>query len=251
MGKERRFSEAVVRALGHYVYRLIDPRNGATFYVGRGKGNRVFSHAAGQEKPINSEDTEALKLKTIWAIRSAGFAVQHVIHRHGMDEDTAKEVEAALIDAYPGLTNIQGGYGGSRGAMHAEEVISVYEAPVAEFRHNVILINVNKSSEDQDLLDAVRYAWKISPIKARKFDYVLAVRRGLIIGVFRALEWLPATKANFPDFNRDGYGPREGRYGFRGCEAPEDVKQRYLRKRVPEEHRKRGAANPIRYVPVA
>ena len=26
------------------VYRLIDPRNGETFYVGRGKGNRVFSH---------------------------------------------------------------------------------------------------------------------------------------------------------------------------------------------------------------
>jgi len=248
MEKQKQFSELVARKLGHYVYRLIDPRNGTTFYVGRGQGNRVFSHAAGQEKATAPEENEALKLKTIWAIKNAGFGVQHVIHRHGMDEGTVKEVEAALIDSYPGLANIQSGYDGSRGVMHADEVIGLYEAPEAEFRHNVMLINVNKSSEDQDLYDAVRYAWKVSLEKALKVDYVLAVRRGLIIGAFKAAEWLPATKKNFPDFNRDGYGPREGRYGFRGCEAPADVKRLYLRKRVPDKHRKRGAANPIRYV---
>lgn len=248
MEKQTQFSEFVAQKLGCYVYRLIDPRTGMTFYVGRGQGNRVFSHAAGKEKATDSEDNEALKLKTIWAIRNAGFDVQHVIHRHGMDEKTAKDVEAALIDAYPGLTNIQGGFDGSRGVMHADEIIRLYEAPQAEFRHNVILINVNKSSEDQELLDAVRYAWKISPVKARKYDYVLAVRRGLIIGVFKATEWLPATAENFPDFNRAGYGPREGRYGFRGTPAADDVQRQYLHKRVPDEHRRPGAANPIRYV---
>jgi hypothetical protein len=242
------FSEAVTRKLGRYVYRLIDPRSGITFYVGRGKGNRVFSHAAGQQKPTGEEAAEALKLKTIREIKNAGFEVGHVIHRHGLDEQTAREVESALIDAYPGLTNIQPGDEGDRGVMHADEVIRVYEAPEAEFRHDVILINVNKSSEDQELLDAVRYAWRISPDKARRFDYVLAVRRGLIIGAFKPKEWLPATKENFPGFNREGYGPREGRHGFRGDDAPEDVKLLYLHKRVPDEYRKRGAANPIRYV---
>jgi len=153
-----------------------------------------------------------------------------------------------LIDAYPGLTNAQRGEESDRGVMHADEVIRLYEAPVVDFQHDVILINVNKSSEDQDLLDAVRYAWRISPDKARKFDYVLAVRRGLIIGAFKAKEWLPATKENFPGFNREGYGSREGRYGFHGDEAPENVKLLYLHKRVPDGYRKRGAANPIRYV---
>lgn len=250
MEKQQQFSELVGSKLGHYVYRLIDPRNGTTFYVGRGQDNRVFSHAAGQEVPTDAEDNEALKLKTIWAIKNSGFEVQHVIHRHGMDEHSAKEVEAALIDAYPGLTNIQGGNDGTRGVMHAGEIIREYEAPEAQFLHNVILINVNKSSADQDLLGAVRYAWKISPIKARKSDYVLAVRKGLIIGAFKATEWLPATKENFPEFNREGYGPREGRWGFRGAEAPEDVKRIYLQKRVPDKHRKRGASNPIRYITV-
>ena len=248
--KQRQFSELVAAKLGCYVYRLIDPRNGMTFYVGRGRGNRVFSHAAGIEKATESEDKDALKLKTIRAIQNAGFEVQHVIHRHGMDESAAKEVEAALIDAFPGLTNIQGGYEGDRGIMHAEEVIRTYEAPEAEFRHNVVLINVNRSSENEGIYDAVRYAWKISPEKARKFDYVLAVRKGLIIGAFRAIEWLPASVQNFPGFNREGYAPREGRHGFNGSEAPEDIKLLYLNKRIPERLRKHGAANPIRYIKI-
>ena len=38
------FSKEVVEQLNYYVYRLIDPRNGQTFYVENGKGNRVFQH---------------------------------------------------------------------------------------------------------------------------------------------------------------------------------------------------------------
>src|SRR5262249_20399413 len=178
--------------LGHYVYRLIDPRNGTTFYVGRGQGNRIFSHAAGKEVPNSNEDSENLKLRIIWDISNAGLEVAHVIHRHGLSEESAREVEAALIDAYPGLTNLIGGYDGRRGVMHATEIITLYEAPLAEPQHKLILINVNRSSEDQNLLDAVRYAWKIDPRKARLADYVLAVRKGLIIGAFRPFEWLPA-----------------------------------------------------------
>ena len=35
------FSPKEQESLGRYIYRLIDPRNGETFYVGQGKGNRV------------------------------------------------------------------------------------------------------------------------------------------------------------------------------------------------------------------
>lgn len=41
------FSEAATETLQHYVYRLVDPRNGETFYVGRGQGDRVFQHVGG------------------------------------------------------------------------------------------------------------------------------------------------------------------------------------------------------------
>ncbi|MEY3326561.1 MAG: hypothetical protein RL044_514 [Actinomycetota bacterium] len=31
--------------LKYYVYRRLDPRTGQTFYIGKGKGNRVFEYA--------------------------------------------------------------------------------------------------------------------------------------------------------------------------------------------------------------
>lgn len=41
------FPSEVFDKLGYYVYRLIDPRNGDTFYVGKGQRNRVFDHIKG------------------------------------------------------------------------------------------------------------------------------------------------------------------------------------------------------------
>lgn len=38
------FPQEVIDKIRWYVYRLIDPRNGETFYVGMGKGNRIFAH---------------------------------------------------------------------------------------------------------------------------------------------------------------------------------------------------------------
>ena len=241
MDKENRFSQAVSNKLDCYVYRLIDPRSGTTFYVGRGRGNRVFSHAAGEEKPSRSEDAESLKIRMIREIRNADFQVQPVIHRHGMNKESAREVEAALIDAYPGLTNIQPGYDSNRGSMHAAQVKRLYEAKEAKFVHNVVLITINRTIEDRPTIDAVRYAWKIDPIRASKVKYVLAVANGMIVGAFVADKWLPATPKNFPGFPQTD--PK--RFGFRGDEAPEEVKAMYMHKRVPPS--KPGAANPIRY----
>ena len=76
------------------------------------------------------------RLKRIREIRLAGFEVAHVIHRHGMDETTALEVEAALIDAYPGLTNLAGGVGNSDfGAMHAGKSSRGIRPSPPSFRH--------------------------------------------------------------------------------------------------------------------
>ena len=41
------FPHGITDKLGWYVYRLVDPRNGETFYVGKGQGNRIFWHSQG------------------------------------------------------------------------------------------------------------------------------------------------------------------------------------------------------------
>lgn len=236
------FPPEVARKLKTYVYRLIDPRNGETFYIGKGRANRVFSHI-GAEQNLEGDEIDN-KLKRIRDIRIAGFEVAHVIHRHGMDDQTAFEVEAALIDAYPGLTNIVGGAGSTDyGAMHAKEIIRRYSAEPAEFRHKALLISVNRSASETSLYEATRYAWKISKTNARQAEVILATLQGLIVGAFVADDWLEATAANFP--GRADAAP--GRLGFVGHEAPANIKALYVGKRVPDEYRKRGAANPIKY----
>ena len=236
------FSADVAAKLKTYVYRLIDPRNGETFYVGKGRGNRVFAHIRA-EHGLEGDDLDN-KMKRIRAIRLAGFEVAHVIHRHGMDDETAFEVEAALIDAYPEATNEVGGVGGHEfGVMHAKEIISRYRAEPAVFQHKALLICVNRTATEKSLYDATRFAWKLKESKAKQAEVILAVQQGLIVGAFVAHKWLEATVKNFSLGSED----RPGRFGFEGEEAPENIKRLYIGKRVPDEYRKPGAANPIKY----
>jgi hypothetical protein len=237
------FPPEVADKLKTYVYRLIDPRNGETFYVGKGKGNRVFAHIRAEQKLEGDELSN--KLKRIREIRVAGFEVAHVIHRYGMDDKTAFEVEASLIDAYPGLTSPVGGVGSNDyGAMHAKEIVRRYCAEPAVFPpgFKALLISVNRSATETSLYEATRYAWKISKSKAKQAEVILATRQGLIVGAFIARDWLEATAANFP-----GREDALGRLGFIGEEAPAAPRELYVGKRVPDEYRKPGAANPIKY----
>jgi hypothetical protein len=226
------------------VYRLIDPRNGETFYVGKGKADRVFHHVKGALDFDIDEDEISAKIKTIREIINAGLDVIHVIHRHGMDEKTAFEVESALIDAYPGATNIVEGTGANDyGPMNVKEIIQKYAAPEAEFKHKCLLIIVNKSLQESDIYEAVRAAWKISIKKAQEAEYVLALDKGIIKGVFKPDAWYECNEENLKYFT----GVASGRHGFVGKRADKIIEDMYIGKRIPDSFRKRGAANPVRY----
>ncbi|MGB0922398.1 MAG: LEM-3-like GIY-YIG domain-containing protein [Alphaproteobacteria bacterium] len=240
---QKQFPPAIASKLGYYVYRLIDPRNGETFYVGKGKGNRVFKHAAGEIAVAKDDLTD--KTRRIREIKLAGFEVAHIIHRHGLDEKTAFEVEAAVMDAYPGLTNIVAGHAAAeRGAAHALEILARYQAKEAQITHKVVAIMINQTAGERSIYNSVRYAWKLKASRAEKAAYIFAVRRGLIIGVFVADRWLPVTVENFPAMDED----RPGRFGFLGREAPDAIQRRYMGKALPAQYRRKGNANPVRYI---
>ena len=59
---------------------------------------------------------------------------------------------------------------------------------VTEFKHKVLLININQSSKEWSLYDATRYAWKIDKQKASRAEVILATIHGLIVGAFIANE---------------------------------------------------------------
>jgi len=122
---------------------------------------------------------------------------------------------------------------------------------LAEFpRHRkFLLICINRTCTKWGPYIAVRYSWKIDPIKAAQAELVLAVVRGKIVGVYEADKWLAATRENFSGDippEQGNWDEQGGRFGFRGHEAPSDIKSQFVEKRVPSRWGFKG--NPIRYV---
>ena len=177
------------------------------------------------------------KLQRIRDVRAAGLEVGHVIQRHGMStEDRAYEVEAAVIDAYPGLTNQVSGHGsGEYGSRHVEEIINEYAGKEFQVQEDLMLISIGVFYYRKDTAyDAVRYAWKVNRQRAEQHNLVLARLRGLVVGAYRPAKWLPATFENFSDLagRYDDFDELPDYLGFVG--EPADVWDDYVGKRVPE-----------------
>ncbi len=245
------FSPEIHAQLNYYVYKLIDPRNGEIFYVGKGYGNRLFAHVnyhtSQNEFKNDIEDAEDLKAALIQDIIKSGLDVLHVVHRHGMTENEALLAEAVLIDAIAGLSNIQAGkHSNDFGPMNALLLEQQYKLPEFEIQpdHKLILINIRKSYlENTSVYDAVRMFWRMDKSKAEKADYVLAVNNGIVEGIFVVDSWLDATVKNFPQLSQD-----IKRIAFIGHPANADIQSIYMKKRVAEQFaNKKGAQNPIRY----
>lgn len=242
-----KFPSEVHDQLKYYVYRLIDPRSGQTFYVGKGKGDRVFAHAKNLVKS-NGDDELDEKSQIIQEIINSDLEVLHVIHRHGIeDELTAFEIEAALIEAYPGLKNKADGHDNTeRGCAHADELIKKYKMEAINPKHSLVAISIGRSlDENKSVYDAVRMFWRINLKRIEKIEYVLAHRSGIVLDVFKVHKWLPYHDPEFSEYVSRSVSYDPPRYGFIGRPAPEEIRQLYKNTRLPAV--KKGAASPIRY----
>lgn len=218
----------------YYVYRLVDPRTFHTFYVGKGCGNRVFQHAeAAKELISKDEDSISLKFQTISEIIAAGKEVICFIHRWGLYETTAFEVEAALIDCYPGLTNVQSGHHSECGLISVEDfekMSNVQEYNEPEEDYVIIKTTVKAIEANGDLYEATRRSWNAKLDKAKKYKYVLSVINGIVKEVYYVDEWYSLGE----------------RIAFNGHVAtgPMTALKEQL---IPAKYRKRGLANPFLY----
>ena len=194
------FPPEVRVALKHYVYRLIDPRNGETFYVGRGKDDRVFAHAKGVlDTSEQSASAAHPKIERILEIKAIGMDVAHIIHRHGMSEAAAKEVESALIDAYPGLANRVSGSGSDRGTMHVNELVPTYSAEEFVLEESLILISIGRLWKRWGVYDAVRGLWRMNLRKASRHGNLVRARVGdWVLGAYRPDDWMYGSPESFP-----------------------------------------------------
>lgn len=89
-------------AKGHYVYELIDPVSDEVFYVGKGKGRRMYQHAVDARA---GRITNPEKHERITSIHALGLEVQYRIVKDRLTEDEALQLERETI-ARHGIHNL-------------------------------------------------------------------------------------------------------------------------------------------------
>ncbi|QJD95215.1 hypothetical protein HH214_04640 [Mucilaginibacter robiniae] len=228
----KEFSQAVAEKIGYYVYLLKDPRNNTIFYIGKGKGNRVFNH-------INCEIEDATNNDKLTLIKDIGNDnVERYILRHNLTEEQAFEIESACIDLL-GLENLSNKVLGhdawERGLKSIDEMVQHYDAKPITIDEPAIIIKINRlyvrNMSEIDLYYATRHKWKVG-LNRKKVKYAIAAYKGLVREVYTIEGW---TKCD------------DGRFEFFDQVAPIDIRMKYNNKSL-ENYIKKGAQNPFQYV---
>lgn len=239
---KNRLSPLTVDKIAYYVYALIDPRTKKVFYVGKGKGNRIYAHVEASEA-VDTKEVD--KIATIRAIRSAGKQVGHVVIRHGLSESEAFAVEASLINYIESvqkiaLTNLMSGhYTAESGIRTIEDIEIQYEAKPAVITHPMVLIRINQAYKPgmtkSALYEVTRKHWKMSP-RVKSYRYACAVYLGIVRDVYEVSRWYESTEV-------------PGRWEFEGKKALPEIHERYLHTSVAH-LMSQGSQNPFRYIDV-
>jgi len=205
MSNINKFNQQTIESLAYYVYALVDPRDNRIFYIGKGKGNRIFQHA----KNALDDSDQSLKLDIIRSILSEGKQVALYILRHNLTEDTAYVVESVLIDLLTynkfNKTNIlanivAGHHQWDEGIKDVDEIDALYNCMKIEVnrRDTLLLVSLNKSFNQAkadgvyrriDIYEATRKYWKIGKNAPQEIKYVLGVYKGVVRSVIEVTSW--------------------------------------------------------------
>jgi len=241
----KQFSSEVINKLKYYVYLISDPSNNEIFYVGKGKGNRLFSHF----KEIGDNE----KINKIKEIKSKGLEPKIEILVHGVeDEITIKKIEAAIIDLIDktNLTNKIGGYESSDfGRMDLNQINAKYSSKKTTISENVLLIKLSKTfrynMSPQDLYDNTRGIWIISEERRKKTKYAFAIYDNVIQETYKIQSWFEAGSTYASGRTDIDRWKKVKRYEFVGNISFE-MRKKYLHKSV-DKYFTMHNQNPMRY----
>ena len=244
------FPKAIYEQLNFYVYVYVNTDNGEIIYVGKGKGNRCFDH-------LKSTDEKSESIKSLREENKLRIDVLI----HGIDEETAIKVEAAVIDlvGIEPLLNKQRGHGSKNyGRVTSDDLIAKLSPRGVltenSFDEDCILIRVTKryysTMSPIDLYEATRGIWRASLKSCEKAKYALAINDGVVREVYLIAGWFNAGETIM---NREGYVAHEenkdhetDRVEFVGRIADDEIRAKFVAKDVSQLW-SNGAQNPISY----
>lgn len=271
MADKQQLSKFAREKLGHYVYALRNPLDGALFYVGKGLDDRVLAHANGVIDQVTldkDEVVESLKNDIIKSIHAAGLEVECFIVQHGLaSHDHAFATESAVYGTLKmladGLEHPQFKLANKvapptfteYGLRSIHRVLAQYGRPAncSLIPHNTLLIKVTKSGtwdpdmSRQEVWEATRGWWQLNKSRLDHIRYVMAIPSFVIRGVWEVEpgDWRE-QRAGDRGWDRilqarvDGK-EEEPRLGFDSCVDVTETKFSDLLNTSIEEHFLRGA----------
>ena len=240
------FSPAVASHLDYYVYLYINPLDETVFYIGKGRGNRAFSHL--------DDPARSAKAALIAEIRSAHLEPRIEILVHGLkDEETALKIEAAVIDLLgkERLTNEVGGYQSrSHGRMTVSQVRAIYGAKPVSIPEPALLIRINQlyrhTMTPLELYEVTRGYWKVG-LDREKVRLAIPVYAGVVREVYEIQAWFPARSTFTIRPTDEPADPT--RWEFVGRVAADPIRRKYVHRSVAHYFSK-SSQNPILYLNV-
>lgn len=209
----KRFPPELHSRLKHYVYVYLDSKTGNPFYVGRGKGNRAFSHL--------TDPSESKKCQKISKILASGREPLIDLLCYGLTDRQAGLVEAAAIDLIgrpPLLNSIAGDSTMGNQRISTKEFIRFGSAKPITVREKAILIRINRlyrsGMPKPELYDSTRGIWRLG-LRRYKAKYAFAVYQGVVLEVYKIDRWLPSGFSKY--LSRTQPKPAQGRWEFEGA----------------------------------
>jgi hypothetical protein len=157
-----KFDQQIKKALGHYVYALIDPFTDKIFYVGKASGNnRVFNHL--KSSKLESEKTEKIKEIRLNKIEKGRLRLDEVKRLYGSDPIKIETIKERYMTFFINKTY----------STHLSE-IEIYDAT------RQFWTNVSKDKRTRN--------------KQGKLDYpiALSIYDSVVIRVYSIIDWFEA-----------------------------------------------------------
>lgn len=224
-----------------YVYALCN-QGGVPFYIGQGQGPRMLDHERELEQELKRGRPLTDKLM---AIRDAGPGLQRVIIKWGLTKQEALMCESALINLVKyvaaglgkvvHLTNECVGHSSEPEKMSraGDKTIArtlddfvrecgAEERDIGDLdKYGIACIKINKlypdclqaSTEierDERIREFVRGCWAIGKAKRKRIQYLFALYRQQVVGIYHVVECIPCNrlllqgrKEMFPDYPKE------------------------------------------------